>query len=234
MKIHNDWDATKHNIFKKLLSYVWPQTTKINTDYNGVLELTWFNGRKILDSKNANYSYGTLQRLLEEGVSKIDLKKVGCILLLGLGGGSIIASLREKFSYNKKIDAIDIDRIVISIAEKEFGIFASENLYIENLDALEFVKNCKSTYDLIIVDLFIDSQVPSQFLTVEFCNYLSRILNGEGTILYNLGIKVINESTQHLVVDYFRNNNEFECKLLERVQRTNMLLLAVKITQNNK
>lgn len=44
--------------FKVFLSYFWPLTRKIDTDYNGLLFLTLFKGRKILNSKNANYSFG--------------------------------------------------------------------------------------------------------------------------------------------------------------------------------
>ena len=43
---------------KKILSYLWPQTTKFPSDHNGNLEVTLYNGKKMLDSKNANYSFG--------------------------------------------------------------------------------------------------------------------------------------------------------------------------------
>jgi spermidine synthase len=185
----------------------------------------------VLNSKNANYSFGALQRILEEGISKINLKKINSVLLLGLGGGSIIYSLRDKFNYNGKIHAIDIDQKVISIAKHEFGIATSTDLRIDNCDALEFVKNSSSNYDLIIVDLFIDNQVPAQFYTLEFCEYLSGILSKTGSIVFNLGINIFNsEKGKHArVVEYFEKSQNYHCTLLEHVHGTNLLFIIEKI-----
>src|SRR5690606_25169349 len=122
----------KRMIIKRLLSFIWPQTTTVNSDYSGVLELTTVNGKKMLDSKNANYSFGSLQRILERGLREIELKDVSSVVLLGLGGGSLIKSLRERFNYSGEIYAIDIDSVVIDIAKNEFNIQESEHLHIFN------------------------------------------------------------------------------------------------------
>ena len=86
---------------KKILSYIWPVTRKFPSEFNGTLEISYVNGKKVLDTKNANYSYGSLQKILEIGLTKVNLKSVENLLLLGLGGGSIIQSLRETFEYQK-------------------------------------------------------------------------------------------------------------------------------------
>lgn len=69
------------NRMKRFLSYIWPITKRIESAVNGTLEITWINGKKILDTKNANYSYGSLQRILKFGLSKIEvtgqIKKLG-------------------------------------------------------------------------------------------------------------------------------------------------------------
>lgn len=64
--------------------------------------MTYVNGKKVLDTENANYSYGSLQKILEIGLTKVNLKNVENLLLLGMGGGSIIHSLRNTFEYTKK------------------------------------------------------------------------------------------------------------------------------------
>ena len=84
---------------KKFLSYLWPDTKRFSSEINGILEVTYINGQKVLDTENANYSYGSLQKILEFGLTKVDLKLVENILLLGMGGGSIIKSLRENIEY---------------------------------------------------------------------------------------------------------------------------------------
>ena len=46
-------------MFHKLLSYLIPiNIHKQNSDINKTLEITWNNGKLVLDSKNTNYSYG--------------------------------------------------------------------------------------------------------------------------------------------------------------------------------
>ena len=124
------------------------------------MEITWYNGKKQLNTENANYSYGSLQRILKFGLKKIDLKKVNSILLLGLGGGSVIETLRIDFHYLKPIVAIDIDPVIIDIAKNEFNLKEDENLQIICEDALKFMQSNTHEFDLIIIDLFIDIQVP--------------------------------------------------------------------------
>lgn len=217
---------------KKLFSYIWPQTRKVDSDYSGVLEITLTNGRKILDSKNANYSYGSLQRILEAGLLKINLKKVSSVLLLGLGGGSVIASLRNKFNYKGRIASVELDKKIIAIAQKEFHVSASDKLSIENCDAFDFVKTCQNRYDLVVVDLFIDNKVPEQFYTNEFCDNLSKIMNKKGAALFNLGINQNNKEKRERVINYFRNVLNIRTSKFENVAGTNTLIVLNKAADN--
>ncbi|MDO6803681.1 fused MFS/spermidine synthase [Wenyingzhuangia sp. 1_MG-2023] len=214
---------------KRLLSFIWPQTTKVNSEYNGMLEVTFVNGKKLLDSKNANYSFGSLQKILETGISKVDLTAVNSILLLGLGGGSIITSLNKKFSYTKKIVAVELDPKIIEIAQQEFSISSSDNLKIVNQDAYHFVNVCADTFDLIIVDLFIDNRVPSQFYSVTFCSNLSRLLTKKSSLIFNLGMDEHDAKKKNNVLQYFKNTKSFTVSEYEKVTGTNSLLIAHKI-----
>ena len=59
-------------MLKKILSYFIP--LKVYQKKSGVsknLEVTWNNGQLVLDSKNTNYSYGSLQRILKIGLKKL-------------------------------------------------------------------------------------------------------------------------------------------------------------------
>lgn len=218
---------------KRLLSYIWPQTTKINTDHNGIMELTFFNGRKVLNSKNANYSFGPAQRIMETGLSKVELKNVSTLLLLGLGGGGVISLLRKNHDFKGKIVAVELDQKIIEIARDEFFISSSDNLIIENCDAYEFVNNCNSRFDLIIVDLFIDNKVPEKFYTEEFCHHLSRIMATRCSIIFNLGLYHIDEENRANVLAYFNNIKELSASHFEKVSGTNSLLIVNKIANSD-
>lgn len=191
--------------------------------------MTYVNGKKILDTENANYSYGSLQKILETGLTKVDLKSVENVLLLGMGGGSVIESLRETFEYQKNIIAVEIDPEVIKLAKDEFGISASEKLQIIQEDAFEYVEYSEEKFQLIIIDLFIDLYVPPVFYKKEFCKNVSKLLQKSGFIVFNVGVNLNKKSD---VVETISSNfgNDFKLRILPKVNRTNTLLIAQRLT----
>ena len=214
---------------KRLISYIWPTTRRFSSEINGILEVTYVNGKKVLDTENANYSYGSLQKILEIGLTKVDLKSVENLLLLGMGGGSIIQSLRETFEYKKNIVAVEIDPQVIKLARDEFGISESEKLQIIQKDAYEFVKTSEEKFQLIIIDLFIDLNVPPIFYEKEFCKNVSSLLQKNGFIIFNVGVnlKKNSKSVDNIISNFGKG---FEFKILSKVNRTNTLLIAQRLS----
>lgn len=212
---------------KTLFSYIWPITRRIPSEFNGVMEVTYSHGKKVLDSKNANYSYGPLQEILEFGLTKVDLKSVDNLLLLGLGGGSIIKSLRETFEYKNQIYAVEIDPAIIQIAKVEFGISESWNLKIIHDDAFLFTKTSRRKYQLVIIDLFIDNKVPPIFYQKEFCDRITRLLSPQGSFIFNVGMNPENdnEAAEHLV-SHFEEN--FNLQLYPNVLKQNFLIIGSK------
>jgi len=205
---------------------LWPFTHTVESQYSGMLEITWINGKKVLDSRNANYSFGTLQKILETGLAEIHINRVNSILVLGVGGGSVIDSLLRKFQFKGIIHGVEIDGKVLEIAEKEFNITNSEKVSLYQEDAFAFVRQSYLSYDLIIVDVFIDDQVPSQFYSSEFCLQLVRILNPQGAIIFNLGLQQNVMDKRMEVVEYFQEHPDFQLKFLEKVEGFNSVLIA--------
>lgn len=214
---------------KKILSYIWPVTAKtIDSDTNGKLEITYYNGKKMLNTKDANYSYGSLQKILEYALSKIEFDNVKHVLILGLGGGSVISSLRKKFDFNGGIQAVDIDEKIIAIAKNDFDICTSHNLMISKYDAYKFVKKNDKKHDLIIIDLFINNEVPDQFYSVIFCENISKLVNENGYFIFNLGLKgKMTEKTEQ-VIAYFEKSIYFETSLFKNIEGTNSVLIGRK------
>lgn len=190
--------------------------------------MTFINGKKVLDTENANYSYGSLQKILEIGLTKVDLKSVENLLILGMGGGSIIKSLRETFDYSRNIIAVEIDPEIIKLAKQEFGVIASDKLQILQEDAFEFVKTSEEKFELIIIDLFIDLNVPPIFYEKEFCENVSSLLQKNGFIIFNVGINLTKSSD---IIKKITSSfgSGFEVKILSKVNRTNTLLLAKRL-----
>ena len=209
---------------KKFISYLWPFTKKIPSEINGILEVSWINGKKVLDTKNANYSYGSLQKILTFGLSKISIHPKSNILLLGLGAGCIINPIREEFNCSGKITAVELDKVIIAIAEQEFNVINNKSLEIVCADALEFVTKSIETYHLIIIDLFIDNQVPKQFYSIPFWSNLIKLMAPEGFFIFNAGINTKDKSTLKPLINFLEKS--FDLQMLEKVNKTNILIIG--------
>lgn len=209
----------------RLLSYIFPITRTIKSNYSGTLEITWFNGKKYLNTKNANYSYGSLQKILKTGLQKINLSKCKNILLLGLGGGSVIETLLNDFKYKDHITALDIDPVIIEISQKEFNISETENLKIICDDAIHYMNNNSEVFDLIIIDIFIDTEVPSPFLKTSFWNQIVKANSSKGSILFNASLDT-DDNNNLINLKQLLTDNQYKIEQINKVEGTNTLLIA--------
>jgi spermidine synthase len=95
---------------RKCLSYLVPiNILKVKSEFSKTLEVTYNNGELVIDSLNTNYSYGSLQRILAKGlrfIGKEKIQNMNHILILGIAGGSVIKTLRTKFSYQNQITGV--------------------------------------------------------------------------------------------------------------------------------
>lgn len=199
-------------------------TKKIKSNYSGTLEITWLNGKKILNSENANYSYGAQEIVFDFGLRHAHGDRSAEILILGLGGGSVINLLRKKFNYYGKITAIEIDPAVIDIAIKEFQIKEHGKIKLVCEDAWEYVKKTPARFGLIIMDVFIDLEVPLPFYSAQFWKDVSRKLKERGTIVFNAGINSANQKEINQLVTEIQIEIEFKKLKIG----TNTLLLGTK------
>lgn len=211
--------------WKKWLSYLVPQTKYIESAVSGRLEVGWRDGKKVLDNGRVNYSYGGLQKVLNYGLEQIPLDAVRSVLVLGMGGGSVIESLRTKFKYTHPIVAVEIDPVVIEIAEEEFGITAYSDLEVVCVDAAQFLEESKQNFDLIIVDLFIGEHVPERFYGKDFWQDLEKRTNKGGKVLFNAEVRLTN-----VVRDMFLKNlpKTFSYDILTDVMGGNTLVILDK------
>lgn len=176
-------------MLKRFLSYFIP--INIHKRKSGVsqnLEVTWTNGQLVLDSKNTNYSYGSLQRILRKGLHYIGFERIRGfenILVLGVAGGSVIKTLSEEIGFKGKITGVELDPVVIDIANTYFGLNEISNLTLVNDDAFEFVLKTKERYDLIIIDIFKDTEMPNFLFEDFFINRINFLLKVNGFILFN-------------------------------------------------
>lgn len=219
-------------MLSRLLSYFIPvNVVTKNSKISKTLEVNWNNGQLVLDSKNTNYSYGSLQRILRKGLKFIGFERVrnfGSILVLGVAGGSVIRTLVNEIRFSGKITGVELDPEVIGLANSYFKLDQIPNLQLIVDDAFEFVLKTKEKYDLIIIDIFQDTTMPNFLFEDFFINRTHFLLNTNGFILFNT--MVISEKDRIRNLDYrnkFKDN--FSLRMYPKVETHNELFTIKKL-----
>jgi|688.fasta_scaffold586246_2 spermidine synthase len=210
------------------LSYLFPIRLKeFRTKLNGLLEINLVNGKAQLDSADSNYSFGSLQKILLRGLEEIKFSNEKNILLLGLGAGSVIHTIRKDYGSSASITAIEIDADMIQIANDYFKLNEFANLSIIEDDAFWFVRNAKTTYDLIIVDIFIGDKIPEVFTQETFLSNLADLLNPNAHLIYNtIHQSMPRDLFQNMLVNL--NKNQVQTHVLKNLQQSNDLIIGRK------
>lgn len=110
------------------------------------------------------------------------------VLILGFGSGSVASILQDEYEKGVEIAGVEKDEVVIELAKKYFFINKYKNLSLYCEDAYDFVQSCNQKFDLIVMDVFIDLDVPEKFSEAEFIAGLGNLLSERGVLFYNLVI----------------------------------------------
>ena len=219
-------------MLKKILSFLIPiNIYKRKSAVSNSLEVTWANGELVLDSKNTNYSYGSLQRILRKGLKAIGfetINKMESILVLGVAGGSVIKTLVNEIKYKGKITGVEIDSEIIEIANTYFKLNEIPNLTIFIDDAFEFVLKTNETFDLIIIDIFQDTNMPNFLFEKFFIDRIGTLIKSGGYILFNTMLTKQSDNARN---QKYRNEfdvSKFKTKAIPRVEQHNELIIVVK------
>lgn len=220
-------------MFKKILSYFYPITIyNKSSDISKSLEVTLYNGKALLNTKNTNYSYGSLQTVLKKGlltIGKSEINKMNSILVLGVAGGSVIQTLVSDFKFAKNIVGVELDPEIIEIANSYFNLDKIRNFKCVIADAEQFVATHKDSYDLIIIDIFKDTEMPEFLFQENFISNIKQILNIKGYIIFNsMLLDVSKKEKIDNYLNYFETEN-YDKKVLKNVEHYNDLILLKKL-----
>lgn len=114
------------------------------------------------------------------------------VLIVGLGGGGMIHFLRA-VDPQVKIDAVEIDPLVVKIADQSFGVRSGENVNIVAADGLQFIADATKQYDVIYMDAFLKPSadtdatgVPLALRTQQFYQQMQTKLKPGGVAAFNI------------------------------------------------
>ncbi len=217
-------------MFKKILSYLYPITiyTKPSVISKSI-EVTLYNGKMLLNTKNTNYSYGSLQVILKKGlldIGKAEINSMESILILGVAGGSVVQTLVTDFSFTKNITGVELDKEIIDVANSYFNLDKISNFKCIIADAEQFVNTDANHYDLIVIDIFKDTEMPSFLFEQSFISNCKKLLDKNGYILFNT--MNLNKNVIENYLLHFDAHN-FTQKVLKNIERYNDVIIIRRI-----
>lgn len=150
------------------------------------LQVWYAYGRKMLNTTKVNYSFGRLDKVFRSAFKQLRIQERGLknVLLLGLGAGNVPRILAE-YDPQIVVDAIEIDPEVLRLGEAHFGLQQGPQLKVILTDALPYVWICTSSYDMIVVDLFVDDEVPIAACNAAYLQRLGELLRPSGVLVFN-------------------------------------------------
>jgi len=173
----------------KLLSYVsGTLVEKRSSAISGELEVWFQNGRYVLHSPDANYSFDTLHRVFQKAFKKLSVRKLNPerVLILGFGAGSIAGILYDEMKLKPRITGIELDPEVVSLAKKYFQLERFTHLDLVITDAAQFVQSFNLTVNLVVSDVFIDKIIPEHVLSEAYIQNLVRLTAKGGLGVINM------------------------------------------------
>ena len=216
-------------MFKKILSYFYPITIfKETSTISKTIEVTLYNGKMLLNTKNTNYSFGSLQSILKKGLLDIgsaEINRMESVLILGVAGGSVVQTLVNDFSFSKNILGVELDAEIIHIANSYFNLDKIPNFKCVIADAEKFVQTDANKYDLIIIDIFKDTEMPEFLFHDNFISNTKQLLNKNGYILFNT--MHLNRNSKNTIDKYLLHfdSNSYSKKVLKNVEKYNDVII---------
>lgn len=107
------------------------------------------------------------------------------VLLLGGGAFTMAENLAQRLP-NSQIDVVEIDPALEQISEQYFGYTHPSNVQLHFEDARTFIQHADAKYDMVLVDVYGDGEIPYSLLTAEYGQELTKIVREDGLVVVNL------------------------------------------------
>ena len=178
--------------WKRIFGWILPlPQEKVRSLNGGELQVLAWQGKFVLDTGKVNYSFGSLHEVMKGSMKEIVAWGVQTerVLMLGYGGGSAAEIIHQDYNRDAEIIGVEWDEAVIDLAKR---YFYTQGVRLLHEDAVEYVfKAAKQSwdYDLVICDLFTESEVASAVLSGEFLSCLSKLVGNSGGVIINTMLK---------------------------------------------
>lgn len=152
---------------------------------NGEITVVSQFGQNSISVENLTQTGPVIDGLWKFAVKKVLARKITPenILVLGIGGGSIIKILRTSFP-QAKISGIEIDKKMIDIAKKYFNLDKyNASIIVDN--AFNYLSKNKQKFDLVIVDILVGRRTPEELSSFIFYKQLKNSMTEKALGIIN-------------------------------------------------
>ena len=172
------------------------------------LRIIKFRKRVELKSGNDTYSVYDPEKIFVNGYWDYmgvfpALNNSEKVLLLGLGCGTISRIILNYFPA-AKIDGVDNDADIIETGKKHFAL-GEQNVNIFINDAEKFLQDSVSKYDLILLDTFVELDIPQHLSTADFFKLTKSRLSEKGIFSINVAKSELAEKFALFLSKVFKN-----------------------------
>lgn len=154
-----------------------------------MLQVHLSRGKIKLSTQNATYSFEEYYTVFEKGFQLVNLsnRNFKSALILGFGLGSVPVLLEKVYNMNLQYTGIEIDDVVIELAQKYLAPDILQQIQLIEADASEWVVKLpmNEKFDLIIIDLFIDHTTAAHFFEAHFLKQVAKHLSKNGLLFFN-------------------------------------------------
>ncbi|MDW8845775.1 spermidine synthase [Erwinia sp. MMLR14_017] len=143
---------------------------------------------------NRNHPEVPVHNYIKAMLMSAALEKPQSVLVLGLGGGSLVRGLHD-YDSEVSIDVVELRKKVITIARKYFFIPDVNNISYFAQDAGSFMEKNKTKYSHIFSDLYSAEDMVSLQKMGEFIKNCAASLTPDGWLVMNYHISPIHSPT---------------------------------------
>src|SRR3989338_10552435 len=176
---------------KTWFSYLYPHTVvRFSSKYNKDIHVVQVSQQNSLYVNGSSQSGLYIRRLWRTALKSFRVNKYNSprnILVCGVAGGTVI-HLLHTLCPKATMVGVDIDKDMIDVGRKYFGLGRIHTLTLVTQDAQDFIQDGIKkgiTFDMIVIDIFIGKHLPPFLLDETFWGSVKNLLNEKGILLLN-------------------------------------------------
>ncbi len=172
----------------RLLSLLWPVRVARWEGVYQPLELTYEQGRPVVNSRYANQTWGSLHRLWQQVLTKAlsGAPEPDRALVIGFGAGSVASILQHELRRDVRITGVEGEPRMLELASRGHRPYRTDRVEVELADAFAWCAKTRSApFPLVVVDLFVELDVPAPAAEDRFLDDLRRLTATDGLVVFN-------------------------------------------------